>query len=151
MAEIKITCPNCFNDKQCFEEKLNAVEDFSSFQCFNCGFSSNTSYKNGSEALEKVESTSTQLMSEISMYDYDREIHWFPTILNMGKLGIIYPEGTKDNWVWKFAEVRKLSPEEQKDPVYEGNEYTLDMENAKQYGQYEFMEACVEMGIIKEL
>ena len=22
MAEIKITCPNCFNDKQCFEDKL---------------------------------------------------------------------------------------------------------------------------------
>jgi hypothetical protein len=64
---------------------------------------------------------------------------------------MIYPEGTKDNWVWKFAEVRKLSPEEQKDPVYEGNEYTLDMENAKEYGQYEFMKACVEMGIIKEL
>ena len=67
------------------------------------------------------------------MYDFDRDIHWFPSILNMGKLGMIYPEGTKDNWVWKFAEVRKLSPEEQKDPVYEGNEYTLDMENAKQY------------------
>ncbi len=28
---------------------------------------------------------------------------------------------------------------------------TLDMENAKEYGQYEFMKACVEMGIIKEL
>ena len=27
----------------------------------------------------------------------------------------------------------------------------LDMENAKEYGQYEFMKACVEMGIIKEL
>jgi len=25
------------------------------------------------------------------------------------------------------------------------------MENAKEYGQHEFMEACVEMGIIKEL
>ena len=29
MAEIKITCPNCFNDKQCFEDKLE-IEDFSS-------------------------------------------------------------------------------------------------------------------------
>ena len=150
MAEIKITCPNCFNDKQCFEDKLE-IEDFSANMCFACGFASNSLYVNDSDALKKVRESSTELMREISMYDYDRDIHWFPSILNMGKLGMIYPEGTKDNWVWKFAEVRKLSPEEQKDPVYEGNEYTLDMENAKQYGQYEFMEACVEMGIIKEL
>ena len=150
MAEIKITCPNCFNDKQCFEDKLE-IEDFSSYMWFACGFASNSLYVNDSDALKKVRESSTELMREISMYDYDRDIHWFPSILNMGKLGMIYPEGTKDNWVWKFAEVRKLSPEEQKDPVYEGNEYTLDMENAKQYGQYEFMEACVEMGIIKEL
>ena len=150
MAEIKITCPNCFNDNQCFEDKLE-IEDFSSYMCFACGFASNSLYVNDSDALKKVRESSTELMREISMYDYDRDIHWFPSILNMGKLGMIYPEGTKDNWLWKFAEVRKLSPEEQKDPVYEGNEYTLDMENAKQYGQYEFMEACVEMGIIKEL
>ena len=148
MAEVKITCPNCFSDKQCFEE---TAMDFKSYMCFNCGFTSNSAYTKGSEALKRAESSSTQLMSEISLYDYDRKIHWFPSILNMGKLGMIYPEGTKDNWVWKFAEVRKLSPEEQKDPVYEGNEYTLDMDNAKQYGQYEFMNACVEMGIIKEL
>ena len=150
MPEVKITCPNCFNDKQCFEDKLE-IEDFSSYMCFACGFASNSLYKNDSDSLKKVQESSTELMREISMYDYDRKIHWFPSILNMGKLGMIYPEGTKDNWVWKFAEVRKLSPEEQKDPVYEGNEYTLDMDNAKQYGQYEFMNACVEMGIIKEL
>ena len=150
MAEINITCPNCFNDKQCFEDKLE-IEDFSSYMCFACGIASNSLYKNDSDSLKKVQESSTELMREISMYDYDRKIHWFPSILNMGKLGMIYPEGTKDNWVWKFAEVRKLSPEEQKDPVYEGNEYTLDMDNAKQYGQYEFMNACVEMGIIKEL
>ncbi len=85
------------------------------------------------------------------MYDYDRKIHWFPSILNMGKMGIIYPEGTKNNWNWKLAEVRKLSPEEQKDSKYEGHEHTLDLENAKEYGQYEFLDACKEMGIVKEL
>ena len=35
--------------------------------------------------------------------------------------------------------------------MYEGHEYTLDIENAKQYGQYEFLDACKEMGIIKRL
>ena len=27
----------------------------------------------------------------------------------------------------------------------------LDVENAKEYGQYEFLDACREMGIIKDL
>ena len=28
---------------------------------------------------------------------------------------------------------------------------TLDLENAKEYGQYEFLDACKEMGIVKDL
>ena len=32
----------------------------------------------------------------------------------MGKFGMIYPEGTKDNWSWKFAEVRELTEEKKK-------------------------------------
>ena len=150
MAEVKITCPNCFNDEKCFEDKLE-IEEFSSFMCFNCGFTSNSLYVNDSESLKKVRESSTELMNEISMYDYDRKIHWFPSILNMGKLGIIYPEGTRNNWIWKYATVRELTEEEKKDPKYKGHEQTLDIENAKEYGQYEFLQACQDMGIVKEL
>jgi hypothetical protein len=98
-----------------------------------------------------MKESSTQLMNEISIYDFDRKITWFPTILNMGKFGVLYPEGTKTNWNWKLAEVRKLSPEEQQDPKYEGHEHTLDIENATLYGQHEFLEACKKMGIVKDL
>ena len=149
MAGIKVTCPNCFSEDRCFESKME-IEDFSSYMCFNCGFTSNSLYKNETDTLEKAKESSTQLMKDISMYDYNRKIHWFPTILNMGKFGMIYPEGTKDNWSWKFAQVRELSEEEQKDPIYEGHEHTLDIENAKEYGQYEFLQACQEMGIVKK-
>ena len=149
MAEIKITCPNCFNDEKCFEDNLE-IEKFSSFMCFNCGFMSNSLYTNDSDALNKLKESTSELMNEISFYDYDRKIHWFPTILNMGKFGMIYPEGTKDNWNWKFAQVRELTEEEQKNPMYEGHEHTLDIENAKEYGQYEFLQACQEMGIVKK-
>ena len=150
MAEIKITCPCCLDSKQCFEEKVD-IENFSSFMCFNCGFTSNTAYKNDSKPLEMMKESATQLMKDVSIYDYDRKIHWFPSVLNMGKLGVIFPEGVKDNWSWRFAEVRKLTPEEQQDPQYEGNEHTLDVENAKIFGQYEFLDACKEMGIVKDI
>ena len=151
MAEKKITCPNCLSDKHCFEEDVNNVENFKSYMCFNCGFTSNTSFRKDSEVLNELLNKSTQLVRDVQFFDYDRKITWIPTTLNMGKLGIIFPEGTKTNWNWKLAEVRKLSPEEQKDPMYEGHEYTLDLENAKTYGQYEFLGACKEMGIIKDL
>ena len=101
--------------------------------------------------LSELLSKSTQLVRDVVLFDYDRKITWLPTTLNMGKLGIIFPEGTKTNWNWKFAEVRKLSPEEQKDPQYEGHEHTLDFENTKTYGQYEFLDACKEMGVIRDL
>jgi|TARA_B100001093_G_scaffold171862_1_gene164668 hypothetical protein len=148
MPEVKITCPNCFSDKHCFEE---TAMDFKSYMCFNCGFTSNSAYSNDSDALKKMQETSSELMKEISMYDYDRKIHWFPTILNMGKFGVLFPEGTKSNWNWKLAEVRKLSPEEQKNPMYEGHEHTLDIENATTFGQHEFLEACKKMGIVKDI
>ena len=43
------------------------------------------------------------------------------------------------------------SLKERKDPKYGGPEHTLDMKNAKEYGQYEFQQACQDMGIIKDL
>ena len=49
MAEVKITCPNCFKGDQCFEE---TAMDFKSYMCFNCGFTSNSTYKNDTETLE---------------------------------------------------------------------------------------------------
>jgi|TARA_B100000902_G_scaffold75098_1_gene79974 hypothetical protein len=150
MAEKKVTCPNCMNTDKCFEEQVS-IESFSSFMCFNCGYTSNTAYTNDSKPLEKMTESATQLMRDISIYDYDRKIHWFPSVLNMGKLGIIFPEGKKDNWSWRFAKVRELSEEEQKDPQYEGHEHTLDIENAEVFGQHEFLEACRKMGIVKDL
>ena len=150
MAEIKMTCPHCLNDKYCFEEKID-IENFSSYICFSCGFMSNSTYTRDSDALSKMESSSSELMKEIKFFDYEREIFWFPTILNMGKFGMIYPEGTKNNWMWKLAKVRKLTPEEQQDPQFEGHEHTLDIEGAQEYGQHEFIDACRKMGIVKEL
>ena len=152
MAETKITCPVCFSEERCFEDKQEQNgQTFSSYMCFKCGYTSNSVYKYGTPELQQVQTSSTQLMNDVCFYDEDREIMWFPTVLNMGQLGVIYPEGTENNWVYKFAQVRKLTELEKKDPKYEGHEQMLDVEEAKEYGQYEFLDACKEMGIIKDL
>ena len=152
MAEIKIDCPVCFDTNQCFEDTVeNKDGEFKSYMCFNCGYTSNSAYKWNSTELKKAQLGASQLMNDVSFYDEDREIMWFPSILNMGKLGVIYPEGTKNNWTYKMAQVRQLSESEQKEERYQGHKEILDVENAKEYGQYDFLDACREMGIIKDL
>ena len=71
MAEKKITCPHCLSDKQCFEEDINEIENFKSYMCFNCGFTSNTSYTENSETFSKLLESSTQLVRDIEFFDYD--------------------------------------------------------------------------------
>ena len=154
MAEVKITCPNCFNSERCFEDtqELDGKE-FKSYMCFNCGYNSNTTFKYGSKELEKAQLRATQLMNHVAFYAEDSEIMWFPSIVNMGQLGMIYPEGTKNNWNYKLAQVRPLTPKEKEtqSEKYKGHEKMLDVENAKTFGQYEFLECCQEMGIVKDL
>ena len=152
MAEKKITCPNCFNGERCFEDvQEQDGKSFSSYICFNCGYTSNSAYKWESPELKQAQVGATQLMNDVAHYDEDREIMWFPSVLNMCKFGMIYPECTKNNWVYKFAQVRKLTDEEKKDPKYQGHDQILDVDNSQTYGQYEFLEACQDMGIIKDL
>jgi hypothetical protein len=152
MAELKITCPNCFNEEKCFEDVQDQDgKKFSSFMCFNCGFTSNSAYTWDSPELKQAQTGATQLMNDVALFDESRNIMWFPSVLNMGKLGVIYPEGIKENWVWKFAGVRKLTELEKKDEKYQGHDQILDVEDAQTFGQYEFLDACKMMGIIKEL
>ena len=161
MAEIKVDCPVCFDTHQCFEDtvtqeqddlaRADAPKEFKSYMCFNCGFTSNSAYTWDSPDLKKAQLGATQLMNDVAFYDEDRKIMWFPSIVNMGKMGMIYPEGIATNWTYKMAQVRQLSEEELKEERYQGHTEILDVENAKEYGQYDFLDACREMGIIKDL
>jgi len=161
MAEIKVDCPVCFDTHQCFEDtvtqeqddlaRADAPKEFKSYMCFNCGFTSNSAYTWDSPDLKKAQLGATQLMNDVAFYDEDRKIMWFPSIVNMGKLGIIYPEGTKNNWTYKMAQVRQLSESEQKEERYKGHTEILDVDNAKDFGQYDFLDACRDMGIVKDL
>ena len=148
--ERVIDCPICYDSDTCFED---IQEKFKSYMCFNCGFMSNTAYTE--ENSDKVENIS-QLVEELKFFDEERKIYWFPSVVNMGPKGIIYPEGKVESWVWKYAEVVPIKEEEQLDYPIPGEDdkyYTekLDVEGAKSYGQYEFLDACKEMGITMEV
>ena len=148
--ETKIDCPVC-KSKNCFE---SIDKDVTSYLCLRCGYTSNSLLKQNSESSEKILSTTPQLAKDLQVFDFTRELYWIPTVINMGDRGIIYPEGTTDNWKWKYAKVVDVPEANQKDypiPGKDGKYYTtmLDVEKAEVFESTEFLEACKAMGITK--
>ena len=84
--ERVVDCPVCQDIDRCFEE---VQDDFSSFLCFSCGFMSNSWYIVDSDELKTSLDSSPQLVRDLSFVDDERNIVWFPAVLNMGKRGII--------------------------------------------------------------
>jgi len=75
--EKVIDCPICYDKDTCFED---IQEKFKSYICFNCGFMSNSTFTE--DNLDKVENTS-QLVNELKFFDEEREIYWYPSVVNM--------------------------------------------------------------------
>lgn len=144
--ERVITCPVCWDTDQCFEE---VQETFSSYLCFHCGFMSDSRYEVDSLQLLDNLKKSPKLVQELKVEDKERNIMWFPSVINMGELGMIFPEGTPEDYVWKYAKVIDI-PEEERHK-YDNYDRRLDVEGAFTFSQNEFMKACDEMGITKEL
>ena len=154
--EKVITCPVCFDVNKCFED---IQETFSSYLCFKCGFMSDSRYEIGSLQLIENLKKSPKLVRETKIEDKERGIVWFPSVINMGKLGMIFPEAVydfdskihegKDSYVWKYAKVIDIPKEEQS--KYDNYSQRLDVDNAQTFGQYEFMKACKSMGITQDI
>ena len=144
--EKVITCPVCFDMDHCFED---IQETFSSYLCFKCGFMSDSRYEISSLKLIENLKKSPKLVQKLKVEDEHRNIVWFPSVINMGKLGIIFPEGDTENYIWKYAKLVDV-PEEER-AIYDNYDQRLDVENAQTFGKYEFMEACKLMGITQDI
>ena len=144
--EKVIVCPKCFDADRCFEEMQ---ETYSSYLCFNCGYMSDSRYKiDDLNLIEKLKN-SPKLVQDTQFEDKERGIVWFLSVINMGELGMIFPEGTPEEYVWKYAKVIEI-PEEER-AKYNNYDRRLDVENSMTFGQYEFLKACEELGITKDL
>jgi len=144
--ERVIVCPKCFDADRCFEEMQ---ETYSSYLCFNCGYMSDSRYKvDDLNLIEKLKN-SPKLVQDTQFEDKERGIVWFLSVINMGELGMIFPEGIPDEYVWKYAKVVEIPEEERAN--YNNYDRRLDVENAKSFSQYNFLGACEELGITKDL
>tara|TARA_A100001388_G_C28649480_1_gene441200 strand:+ start:433 stop:888 length:456 start_codon:yes stop_codon:yes gene_type:complete len=148
--EQKTKCPCDLDSKNCFVEQTEIEgKPFESYMCFSCGMTSNSYMAIDNDKLEELTKNNTQLMNDLKLMDEERGLIWFPSVVNMGEKGLIYPDGVANDWYWNYAKVIDV-PEEERDQ-YEGHDKRLDIENPEVFGQYEFMDACQAMGIIKDL
>ena len=151
--ERVIQCPVCLDEDHCFEDVQTS---YSSYICFKCGMTSYSGYKNGTDEWHDALDRSPQLIKDLKFYDEKREINWILTVLNMKERGIIYPDGTPDYWVWKYAspiDIAKEDREKYPVPGKDGEFYEkrLDIENAREYAKFCFMDAVKDMGITAEI
>jgi len=69
-------------------------------------------------------------------------------------MGMIYPEGSADNWVYKVAKVQAIPEEQRKSyPKEDGTFYEtyLDIDNAVEYRPNQFLNACKTLGIATDV
>jgi hypothetical protein len=146
--EQKAKCPICVDlSDNCFVEQTEVNgEPFESYLCFDCGMTTNSNFALDSLHLEKMVENNTELMNDLKYVDDERGLVWYPSVINMGEKGIIYPEGVPSDWYWNYASVVDV-PEEDREK-YDGHDKRLDIENPQKFGQFEFMKACQAMGVI---
>ena len=138
------TCFVCEDENMCFEEIQG---DTSSYMCFCCGFMSDSRFTKDNEG--KVRQDSSILINKLKTFDSERGIYWYPSVVNMGKLGIIYPEGDESNWKWKYAKTIEIP--EDKRAAFGNHSMRLDTENAEEFESTDFLSACKSMGIAKDI
>tara|TARA_R100000152_G_C6730955_1_gene155656 strand:+ start:41 stop:496 length:456 start_codon:yes stop_codon:yes gene_type:complete len=146
--EHRTSCPIC-NDlhDNCIVEKTEVDgSSFESYICFECGLTTNSHFALDSEHLEEATKNNTQLMNDLKVVDNERGLVWFPSVINMGEKGIIYPDGIANDWYWNYASVVEIPESERGD--YDGHDKRLDIENPQKFGQFEFKKACQAMGVI---
>ena len=140
--------------KRCFVQKMGKDE---SYLCMDTGYTTNTTYAIGSKAIEDAQAKAPKLINDLKHVDEERGVVWFPSIVQVPGIGMIFPDGSSiDDWQYSVAKQIPIPEEEQKNypiPGKDGEYYQsrLDMDNLKTFANNEFEKACEELKIIRNV
>ena len=152
---IKVLCPHC-GSHECLEDTLvmETKEIVNSYMCMDCGYTTSTLNVEGSQVIKHYEDTTAELIKELRWVD-DKNLVWYPTVLNFPSSGIIFPDGTNEhNWVWNAAPAVDIALEEQSKypiPGQKDQYYTrrIDMEAGRKFLKTDFYGACLFLGFVQ--
>jgi len=152
--EKEARCPSFSGElHKCFVETTD--EGFESYLCFDCGYTTNSALKIGTDECNEQTQNFTNLVRDLKIEDDERGLEWYPSVINMGAMGMIFPEGNSTDWKYLVAKVVPIPDEKRKDypkPDGSGNYETfLDIDNALEYKPNKFLTACKDLGIATDV
>ena len=109
-------------------------------------------YKKSNLEFQSQLSTTSQLVRDLMVEDLKTKLIWLPSVLTTRK-GMIFPEGTTEDWSWTFAPLVQIEKEEQSKYLKpDGTPYSerLAIEKKQTFPKNKFMDACNAMDILIE-
>jgi len=118
--------------------------------CMDTGFTTNSEYTVDSD-IASIEETTTQLIKDLRFTDVLLKQYWYPTTA-MFSTGVIYPEGTPNDWKWVYAPVISMTEEESKKYPVPGKpgeyyETRVGTDVAEYYDKNDFKSLCKRVGM----
>jgi len=144
MAKRKYKCPNCDN--------VSVIKENDVRICLSCGFQSLPGYIDGSYTMEMMDKTSPKIVKELRIFDDKLKQYWVPSILDVSKIGMIFPEGNKEEWKWAYAPYVPIPTLERINYKIPGRtdeyyEYRLGLDNIVYFNMFDFKEALTRLGL----
>jgi len=137
-------CSRCGSDA-CYEHSPGP--EYSIYVCYGCGFTTNTLMKADNKFLEEQIEILPELYKDLIYVDGEGR-HWMPSTINIPTTGMVFVSGkTLESWKWTAVKAVELS-EEDKDKFSKGTTHKMDMANAKEFGEKDFMEALSYIGLL---
>ena len=85
--EQKAKCPTFSGELHtCFVEELD--NGFKSYLCFDCGYTSNSALKTGTDECKTETQNYTQLVKDLKIEDNETGLEWYPFCYQYGTDGI---------------------------------------------------------------
>ena len=145
-------CDRCGSDAA-YVQEVN--QDIKNYQCYGCGFMTNSIMTKDSRFLEEQMELLPNLYKELMGEDETGKI-WMPSTVNLPEKGMIFANGTNvESWKWAAVKsVPVLEEEKEKYPIPgkpgEFYKHRMDMSTLKEFEEGDYMEALDFIEVFKQ-
>jgi hypothetical protein len=145
-----IECDRCGSDC-CYVQEVSP--EIKNYQCFGCGFVSNSIMKPDSEFLKEQMEILPDLYKALMVEDEKGKV-WMPSTVNIPTQGMVFANGNNaDNWMWSAVKAVPVKEDEkEKYKLKNGSyaEWRMDMETIKHFPERDYMEALSYINVLPE-
>lgn len=144
MKDQLVECKRC-KGNACYEQHID--DTTTTWLCMGCGFTTSTLMNEGGKVVADLLETSPELYKDLLYVDEDNRV-WAPSTITLPGKGMVFIDGNnKDNWKWKAVRAVEITEEDRKLKDYPKDQTVkMDMQNSKEFGQKEFMDALEVIG-----